>query len=94
MEMSAIIEALLIATILGMGCALYGFFRKMSSTQSDLCETVSRLQKTLIILAKAVDRQSNRLHPEEADSELDDLVKELLKDDWYLWFMTKSSMKL
>ena len=43
-----------------------------------LCETVSRLQKTLIILAKAVDRQSNRLHPEDANSELDDLVKELL----------------
>ena len=36
------------------------------------------VQKTLIILAKAVDRQSNRLHPEEANSELDDLVKELL----------------
>jgi hypothetical protein len=53
----------------------------MSSTQKDLCETVSRLQKTLIILAKAVDRQSNRLHPEEANSELDDLVKELLRDN-------------
>jgi hypothetical protein len=52
----------------------------MSSTQKDLCETVARLQKTLIILAKAVDRQSNRLHPEEANSELDDLVKELLRD--------------
>ena len=50
----------------------------MSSTQADLCETVSRLQKTLIILAKAVDRQSNRLHPDTANSDLDDLVKELL----------------
>jgi len=85
MEISAIIETLLIACILGMGGALFGFFRKMSSTQKDLCDTVSRLQKTLIILAKAVDilakavdKQSNRLHPEEANSELDDLVKELL----------------
>jgi hypothetical protein len=78
MEVSSIIEALSIAAILGMGGALYGFFRKMSNTQRDLCETVSRLQKTLIILAKAVDRQSNRLHPETANSELDDLVKELL----------------
>ena len=71
-------EPLLIASLLGIGGALFGFFRKMSSTQKDLCETVARLQKTLIILAKAVDRQSNRLHPEEANSELDDLVKELL----------------
>lgn len=74
-------EPLLIASLLGIGGALFGFFRKMSSTQKDLCETVARLQKTLIILAKAVDRQSNRLHPEEANSELDDLVKELLRDD-------------
>jgi len=78
MEMSAVIETVLIAVILGMGGALYGFFKKMSSTQADLCETVSRLQKTLIILAKAVDRQSNRLHPDTANSDLDDLVKELL----------------
>tara|TARA_R110000744_G_scaffold206951_1_gene325553 strand:+ start:2556 stop:2798 length:243 start_codon:yes stop_codon:yes gene_type:complete len=78
MEFTNIVETILIASILGMGGALFGFFRKMSSTQKDLCETVQRLQKTLIILAKAVDRQSNRLHPEEANSELDDLVKELL----------------
>jgi len=78
MEMSSIIETILIAVILGMGGALYGFFKKISSTQADLCETVSRLQKTLIILAKAVDRQSNRLHPDTANSDLDDLVKELL----------------
>jgi hypothetical protein len=77
---SSILEPLLLAALIGMGGALFGFFRKMSSTQKDLCETVQRLQKTLIILAKAVDRQSNRLHPEEANSELDDLVKELLKD--------------
>ncbi len=61
-----------------MGGALFGFFRKMSSTQKDLCETVQRLQKTLIILAKAVDRQTNRSHP-DSNSDLDDLVKELLE---------------
>jgi len=75
---SSILEPLLLAALIGMGSGLFAFFRKMSNTQSDLCETVQRLQKTLIILAKTVDRQSNRLHPKEADSELDDLVKELL----------------
>ena len=78
MEMSSIIETILIASILGMGGALFGFFKKMSSTQKDLCETVSKLQKTIIILAKALDRQTNRMHPDEAESDLDDLVKELL----------------
>lgn len=77
---SSILEPLLLAALIGMGGALFAFFKKMNSTQADLCETVQRLQKTLIILAKAVDRQSNRLHPDEANSELDDLVKELLKD--------------
>jgi hypothetical protein len=73
-----IFEPLIIASILGLGSGIFAFFRKISSTQKDLCETVARLQKTLIILAMAVDRQSNRLHPKEANSELDDLVKELL----------------
>ena len=78
MEFSSIIETLLIACVLGMGGALFGFFKKMSSTQKDLCETVAKLQKTIIILAKALDRQTNRMHPDEAESDLDDLVKELL----------------
>lgn len=78
MEFTNIVETILITLILGMGGALFGFFRKMSSTQKDLCETVQRLQKTLIILAKAVDRQTNRSHP-DSNSDLDDLVKELLE---------------
>ena len=74
---TSIFEPIIIAAILGVGSGLVAFFRKMSNTQKDLCETVQRLQKTIIILAKAVDRQSNRLHP-ESNSELDELVKELL----------------
>ena len=72
----------MIAVVLGIGGTLYGFFKKMSNTQSDLCETVKQLRRTIIILAKAVDRQSNRLHPDETlDSDLNDLVKEMLRDD-------------
>lgn len=78
---SSLLEPLLLAAVMGMASGLFAFFKKMSNTQANLCETVSRLQKTLIILAKAVDRQSNRLHPEDANSELDDLVKELLRED-------------
>ena len=46
-------------------------------TQKDLCNRVTQLQKALIILATALDRQSNRLH-EEADSDLEDLVGKVL----------------
>jgi hypothetical protein len=82
MGFNSVSEALLIAAILGIGTGLYTFFRKMSATQKDLCETVRQLRRTLIILAKAVDRQSNRLHPDEINnSELNDLVKELLRND-------------
>ena len=76
--MDAIYEEAVMAIALGIGAAVVAYFKKVQRTQKNLCETVEKLQKTIIILAKAVDRQSNRLHPEEAKSDLDDLVKELL----------------
>lgn len=83
MEMfTSVFEPLIVAALIIVGGGLFTFFRKMSATQKDLCETVQQLRRTLIILAKAVDRQSNRLHPDEpVDSELNDLVKELLREN-------------
>jgi ribosome maturation protein Sdo1 len=83
MEMfTSVFEPLIVASILIVGGGLFTFFRKMSKTQRELCETVQQLRRTLIILAKAVDRQSNRLHPDESlESDLDDLVKELLREN-------------
>jgi hypothetical protein len=74
---TSIVEPILLTLMIAVGGGVYAFFRRVSKTQQDLCDKVTMLQKTLIILAKAVDRQSNRLHP-EANSELDELVKELL----------------
>jgi len=74
----SIYQEVVMVVALGTGAAVVTYFKKVQRTQKSLCETVERLQKTIIILAKAVDRQSNRLHPEEAKSDLDDLVKELL----------------
>jgi hypothetical protein len=77
--MDAIYEEAVMAIALGTGAAVVAYFKKVQRTQKNLCETVEKLQKTIIILAKAVDRQSNRLHPEESiPSDFDDLVKELL----------------
>ncbi len=70
---------IVIAIALGSGGTLIAYFRKISSTQKDLCLRVTQLQKALIILATALDRQSNRLH-EEADSDLEDLVGKVLDD--------------
>jgi len=76
---TSLIEPILLTIVIAIGGGVFTFFKKMSKTQKDLCERVTMLQKTLIILAKAVDRQTNRSHP-ESNSDLDDLVKELLDD--------------
>jgi len=75
--LDTIYQEAVIAIALGTGSGVLAYFRKISRTQKNLCETVEKLQKTIIILAKAVDKQSNRLHP-EVNSDFDDLVKELL----------------
>ena len=75
--MDAIYEEAVMAIALGTGAAV-AYFKKVQRTQKNLCITVEKLQKTIIILAKALDRQTNRMHPDEAESDLDDLVKELL----------------
>ena len=74
-------EAVILAAILGCGGVLFGFFRRLQKTSSDLCKKVENLQKALIILASALDRQTNMLHPEKnPNSDLDDLVSKVLDD--------------
>ena len=68
-----------IVIAIALGRTLIAYFRKISLTQKDLCNRVTQLQKALIILATALDRQSNRLH-EEADSDMEDLVGKVLDD--------------
>lgn len=75
--LDSVYQEVVVAIALGTGSAVVAYFRKIHLAQKDLCDRVEKLQKTIIILAKAVDRQSNRLHP-EANSDFDDLVKELL----------------
>ncbi len=74
-------EAIILASILGSGGVLFGFFRKLQRTSNDLCRKVENLQKALIILSSALDRQTNMLHPEKnLNSDLDDLVSKILND--------------
>ena len=70
---------ILIALVLGVGGVIMGFFRKISKTQADLCTKVTNLEKALVILCTALDRQTNRLHT-GLDSDLQDLVRKILSD--------------
>ena len=76
---SDIAAGVLIALALGIGGVIMGFFRKISRTQADLCTKVTNLEKALVILCTALDRQTNRLHTGLA-SDLQDLVRKILSD--------------
>ena len=77
-----IFAEIVLAVILGVGGLIIGYFRKISKTQTDLCNKVANLEKALIILCTALDRQTNRLHNEEdVNSDLQDLVRKLIKDN-------------
>ena len=76
-----IAAGVLIALALGIGGVIMGFFRKISKTQADLCTKVTNLEKALVILCTALDRQTNRLHADkDVDSDLQDLVRKILSD--------------
>ena len=78
--LDSVFTEIVIAIALGAGGILVGYFRKISNTQKDLCLKVSELQKALIILSSALDRQSNRLH-DDADSDLEDLDSKVISDN-------------
>ena len=73
--LARVIPPVLVA--IGAGCVAY--IRKMQKIHNDLCKKVEMLQKTIIVLAKTIDNQVKRDHPNSA-TELDELVRELLSD--------------
>ena len=76
-----VFAGILIAVAIGIGGIIAGYFRKISKTQTDLCIKVSNLEKALVILCTALDRQTNRLHADkDVDSDLQDLVRKILSD--------------
>ena len=77
-----IFAEVVLAVILGVGGLIIGYFRKISKTQTDLCNKVANLEKALIILCTALDRQTNRLHNEEdVNSDLQDLERKIINDN-------------
>jgi len=76
----SLFSEIVITLVLGSGAALLAYFRRLAATQKSLCQEVEELRKALLILATALDRQSNRLH-NEADSDLEDLVGKVLDNN-------------
>lgn len=65
---------------IAIGTGLVAYIRKIQKTNSDLCKKVEMLQKTIIVLAKTIDSQVKRDHP-DSTTELDELVRDLLTDN-------------
>ena len=70
-------QNMLVPVVILVGGGVVAYFRKIQKTNTDLCKKVERLQKTIIVLAKVIDSQVKRDHPDSA-TELDELVQELL----------------
>ena len=72
-------EEIVICMALGGGGILFGFFRKLYKTQSDLCSKVTTLQQALLLLATALDNQTKRIHGEQVgEVDLSELVRSLI----------------
>lgn len=78
--MSELAAKTLPAVLVALGAGLVAYIRKMQKIHNELCKKVEMLQKTIIVLAKTIDNQTKRNHPENT-TELDELVRELLSKD-------------
>lgn len=77
LNVPSVFNEILVVTLVGVGTGIVAYFRKIQKTNSDLCKKVERLQKTIVVLAKVIDQNVKRAHPDQ-ESELDELVTELL----------------
>jgi len=75
-----IISDIISPMLIALGAGLVAYFRKIQKVHNDLCKKVEMLQKTIIVLAKTIDNQTKKNHPENT-TELDELVRELLRKD-------------
>ena len=72
-------------TITGIAGSILGYFRtrskclrEMQKDISDMSKRNFRIEKAIIILARMVDEQTDKAHP-ELNTDLDGLIKEILR---------------
>lgn len=72
-------------TITGIAGSVLGYFRtrskclrEMQKDISDMSKRNFRIEKAIIILARMVDEQTDKVHP-DLNTDLDGLIKEILR---------------
>ena len=72
-------------TITGIAGSILGYFRtrskclrEMQKDISDMSKRNFRIEKAIIILARMVDEQTDKVHP-DLNTDLDGLIKEILR---------------
>jgi len=84
-DISFLIEELIVVGIIGALAYLVNHFRSKSSEIAKLKVKVKtnrdeiwQVNKALIIMAKLIDEQVRKAHPEQSHTELEDIAKEIL----------------
>ena len=76
-----IIIDVIIGIILAGGVGLTAYIRKKFGQIGVLCQRVTRLQKAVIAMTKMIEVQTRLAHPEADTSEIQSMIKLILKDD-------------
>jgi len=84
-DISFLIEELIVVGVIAALAFLVNHFRsksketnKLKRQLKDLRDEVWQVNRALVIMAKLIDEQVKRAHPEERHTELEDITKEIL----------------
>ena len=84
-DISFLVEELIVVGIIGGLAFLINHYRNKASENNklkgkvkELRDEVWQINKAIVIMAKLIDEQVKRAHPEDRHTELEDITKEIL----------------
>jgi len=84
-DISFLVEELIVVGVIGTLAFLLNHFRnkakeadKTKRQVKDLRNEIWQVNRAIVIMAKLIDEQVKRAHPEERHTELEDITKEIL----------------
>jgi len=78
--MSEIIAGMVLLTVTVVGGYVVNFFRLKKAEILDNSGDIQCIKRAIIMMAKRIDRGTEKSHP-DVDSHLEDLVRDVLKED-------------
>jgi hypothetical protein len=75
-----VIAGLILLTVVSVGGYVANFFRIKKAKISNNSSDIQCIKRALIMMAKKIDRGTEKSHP-GIDSNIEDLVRDLLKED-------------